>query len=198
MKKFSQTLAKIVRTISIPPLMVLAMLVIVFFTNDAVFAGSWLNLLLAILFLALIPIAAYPAQPLIPKYKKRGREGQRDLALLFTPIGYTGAVVYGLIAHISDGLLVIYLSYFLSVGVLLFFNKIIKFRASGHMCSITGPLMLFVYFVGWKALAPSALLWGLICWASLTLKRHTLPEVIGGCASCGIGFALGLLIVALV
>jgi len=172
--------------------MVLLLLLILFALNENVFQNSILVLLLSILFLALIPVAAYPLQPLIPKYKDKGREGQRNLAFGFTAVGYAGAVLYGVFAHVSNDLLMIFLTYFLSVFALLVSNKIIKFRSSGHMCSITGPLILFIYFIGWIAIIPCLVLFGLICWASLLLKRHTLYEVIGGCACCIAAFLCSL------
>ena len=196
--KIVRAIAKIIRAVTVPPIMVSGLLISLFATNRDIFQEkSILNLVLAILFLALIPIAAYPLQPLIPKYKDKGREGQRDLAFLLTPVGYVGAVLYGIIVPISPDLMLIFLSYLLSVLALLFFNKVIKFRSSGHMCSVTGPLILISHFIG-GTIIPSCILFALVCWSSLLLKRHTLYEVIGGCACCLVSFACSLGIVALV
>ena len=132
----TEKIAKVVRTITIPPVMVLLLLLILFALNGDVFHNSILDLLFSILFLALIPVAAYPLQPLIPKYKDKGREGQRNSAFVFTAAGYAGAIIYSALASVSKELLLIYFAYLLSVLALLFSNKVIKFRSSGHMCSI--------------------------------------------------------------
>jgi len=192
----TKKIAKIIRTITIPPVMVLSLLLILFAVSSNVFQNSFLDLFLSIIFLALIPVAAYPLQPLIPKYKDKGREGQRDLAFVFTAVGYVGAVLYGLLAAVTKELLLIYFAYLLSVLALLVSNKVIKFRSSGHMCSITGPLVSLIYFVGWAAIVPCCVLFGLICWASLILKRHTPYEVIGGCACCVAAFGCSLGIIS--
>jgi len=189
-------IAKIIRIITIPPVMVMVLLLILRSVRGNVFQNNILDLLMSILFLALIPVAAYPLQPLIPKYKDKGREGQRNLAFIFTPIGYIGAILYGIFTHVSKDLLLIYFTYLLSVFALLLSNKVMKFRSSGHMCSITGPLIALVYFIGWILVIPCCILFGLICWSSLTLKRHTLYEVIGGCACCIAAFGCSLVIIA--
>ncbi|MFB0920082.1 MAG: recombinase family protein [Oscillospiraceae bacterium] len=75
--------------------------------------------------------------------------------------------------------------------------KIIMILASGHACSITGPLILMVYFIGWKCVLPCLALFALIIWASLNLKRHTPKELITGSFSAVIAFAISLLIVLL-
>ena len=193
----TKKIAKIIRIITIPPVMVLLLLLILFTLNGNMFQNHILNLLLSICFLALIPVAAYPLQPLIPKYKDKGREGQRNVAFIFTAAGYAGAIIYGVLASVSKELLLMYFAYLLSVLALLFSNKVIKFRSSGHMCSITGPLILSIYFIGWISVIPCLVIFGMICWSSLTLKRHTLYEVMGGCVCCIVAFSCSVGIVSL-
>ena len=190
-------IAKIIRAVTVPPVMVLTLLLVLFAAKDDIFRNAVLDLSMSILFLALIPVAAYPLQPLIPGYKNKGREGQRNLAFVLTPVGYVGAVLYGFFAHVSNALLMIFITYLLSVLFLLICNKILKFRSSGHICGITGPLVLFIYFIGWVGIVPCLVLFGLICWASLMLKRHTVYEIIGGCACCIAAFGCGVGAVAL-
>ena len=186
--------AKFIRTVTIPPIMVSLLLLVLYICKSGIFSNIY-ELLLSVLFLAVIPIAAYPLQPLIPKYKDKGREGQRNLAFILSFSGYIAAVLYGIFARTTKELLLIFVTYFLSVIILLFFNKVIKFRSSGHACSISGPLVFFIYFMGWVTLIPCCILFALICWASLVLKRHTVKELIGGCVSCIIAFALAYIIV---
>ena len=188
--------AKIIRSITVPPLLVLLLLLILFFSKDTVFTNIT-ELILSIFFLVLLPVAAYPLASIIPKYKDNVREGQRHLAFILSLAGYTLAVIYGFFAHINKGLLLIYLTYFISVIILTVFNKIIKIRASGHACSIMGPLILTVYFIGWKCVLPCIILFALIIWSSLILKRHTMKELIFGSSSAVISFVLSLLILLL-
>jgi hypothetical protein len=191
-----EKIAKIIRVVTIPPILVLLLLVILFFTRQAMFSNV-AQLLLSVLFLMLIPVAAYPLAAVIPKYKAKGRDGERTLAFILSIAGYVAAVVYGFAAQVSKGLLFIYLTYFISVAVLTVFNKVIKLRASGHACSITGPLILMVYFIGWKCLLPCAVLFALIIWASLAIKRHTPRELIAGSSAAALAFLVTLLLMSL-
>lgn len=189
-------IAKIIRIVTVPPIMVLALLVVLYFTSD-MFA-SITQLLLSILFLMLIPILSYPVAELIPSIKAKGREGQRNLAFAFTPVGYLAAVLYGIFAHVSSPLLMIYLTYLISVIVLTMFNKLFKLRASGHSCSITGPLILLVYFTGIVSLLPCLVLFSLVMWSSLRLKRHTVSELVYGGLSSTSAFFISLIIISFI
>ncbi len=191
-----EKLAKIIRAITVPPLLVFLLLIILFFSKNAIFKDIC-ELAVSIMFLALIPAAAYPLASVIPKYKDKKRDGQRDLAFKLSLVGYTAAVIYGVAVHVSRGLLIIYLSYFISAVLLTVFNKIIKLRVSGHACSITGPLILAVYFIGWKCAIWCSTLFALIFWASLTLKRHTPKELIIGSTSAVIAFTISLLFISI-
>ena len=186
--------AKIIRTLTVPPIMTLALLLAAFFSGR-IFPDK-AALMLSILFLVLIPTIAYPLSEVVPKFKAQGRAGQRTLAFEFSLLGYSAALVYGLAAPVSRGLLLIYMTYFVSVVVLVIFNKVLKKRASGHACSITGPLLLMVYFIGRKIILPCTLLLALASWSSLRLKRHTRSDLLFGMLSAGIAFGISLLIVA--
>lgn len=70
--------------------------------------------------------------------------------------------------------------YFTSVLLLTICNKGLHFRASGHASSFTGPLILTIYFMGWKVIIPALFIAILIVWSSVYLKRHTLKELAGG------------------
>ena len=189
-----ETLAKLIRLSSAPWVWSTMLLLIVYTFKQGVFNGIH-ELLLSALFLVIIPFALYPLQPIIPKYKDKGREGQRNLAFISTFLGYFSAVLYGILARTSKELFFIFVVYFLSWLVLWVSNKIIKFRSSGHMCGITGPMIFLGYFIGWQFIIPCVILFGLICWASLLMKHHTIKEVVGGCCSCCIAFFIGVALV---
>lgn len=191
-----KNLAKVVRVISVPPVMICGLLLILYLTRRSLFAGTG-QLLYALLFLMVIPILAYPVSYLVPSLRKKGREGQRSLAFLFTLAGYTGGIIYAFAAGVGDGLLLIFLTYFLSVAAMILLQKGFHQRASGHACSMTGPLILLSYFIGWWCILPCAAFFAIIVWASLSLKRHTPKELVLGSLTAAVSFLLGLLLVGL-
>ena len=164
-----QKLAHAVRILSIPPVMVsLLVLVLAAFAPD-VFA-SGLEIFAMLLFLAIIPLLAYPLSWAIPRIRRKGREGQRNLAFALTAAGYVLGWLY---------------------GVLVSRNRL---RASGHGCSVTGPVLLAGWYLGLPGIVVSALCYVLIFWASVTAKRHKWDEFLGGSvlcfAACGISWLL--------
>ena len=78
-------------------------------------------------------------------------------------------------------------------GNILVGNKVFKVRISGHACSVSGPLVYAGYFLGVWAVVGAAC-WGVILWASLVMKRHTLKEFIFGTLTCLFSFTVGWLI----
>ena len=76
----------------------------------------------------------------------------------------------------------------------LLWNKVFRLRASGHGCSVTGPVLLAGWYLGLPGIVVSALCYVLIFWASVTAKRHKWDEFLGGSvlcfAACGISWLL--------
>ena len=186
-------IAKIIRAVTVPPVMVCALLLILYCEKGQTIAGT-LDIILSALLLGIVPLLAYPLSMWIPSLKGKGREGQRNLAFMLTFAGYLAALVYGLAAQVPQDLQLIHLTYFISVSILWVFNKLIRLRSSGHACSITGPLILIVYFIGWKIVLPCVVLFALIVWASLTLQRHTAKELIWGALTAAFAFAVSLML----
>ncbi len=180
--------AKIIRVATVPPVMVGTLIVLLsVFRNDV-----FLNLgesLMTMLFLALIPALAYPLSMLIPSVRRKGREGQRNLAFLLSVVGYVGGVIYGLAAKVSLPLMIVFGTYLLSVIVLTVMNKLIKVHASGHACSIAGPIGLACYFLPPVCVISALILYGLIFWASVHMGRHTVKEFIWGSLSSPLSLA---------
>ncbi|MBP1761075.1 MAG: hypothetical protein H6Q64_617 [Firmicutes bacterium] len=185
--------AKFIRIVTVPPVMVAALIAILNIARDDIFTSA-IEVVLSLMLLALIPVLAYPLSALIPKIKERGREGQRNLAFILTAIGYVVIWVYGLLSASNQNLLLIYTGYFLSVVILLVLNKLLKIRASGHACSITGPIVFVSYFLGFKGLIAGVVTYALIFWASITTKRHTPQEFIFGTATCIVSFLIPLMV----
>lgn len=175
-------LSKLIRAISIPPLVV-TIFIIILRVNSLI---NNIDALFLFIFLALIQLTAYPLSYLIPKFREGGRETQRNLAFIIGLIGYTGGLVYALTSNINIKLEVLYITYFVSIIILFFINKVLKIRASGHMTSITGPLVGLLYFMGLITLMPSLIFYSLVFFSSLYLKRHTILEmIIGTCVTIG-------------
>jgi membrane-associated phospholipid phosphatase len=84
------------------------------------------------------------------------------------------------------------------VLILIFFNKVLHIRASGHGCSVTGPLVLLIYFIGPVVILPCIMLACAVVWSSVLLKRHKPSDLaFGGLSviiSCAILLLIGLLI----
>lgn len=89
------------------------------------------------------------------------------------------------------------MAYFISIVILTIFNKLFHIRASGHSCSITGPLILLIYFVGTWCIFPSLLIYAAVLWSSIELKRHTVKDLIMGSLACIVAFELSLVLLSL-
>ena len=120
---FKQKLAKAIRVVTVAPLMALLLLALLFALRPSVF-GNTLNLILAVFFLVVLPLLAYPLQPLVPGFKTKGRDGQRSLAMWMASLGYILGLVTVFFLPVSNYLLVIYLTYLISGVSLVLLNKV--------------------------------------------------------------------------
>lgn len=189
-----ESVAKGIRVLSIPPVMITALILILAYYKEGVFRNHS-EMVITILLLGFVPVLAYGLQKILPGFKEQGREGQRKLAFLFNLISDSVAFLWALLIQAGKDLLLIYSTYFLSVVILTICNKGFHYRASGHACSFTGPFVLLVYFLGWKVVLPCLVIAGLIVWSSLYLKRHTIKELVGGIVVCLLSFALSLVMI---
>lgn len=175
-----RVIAKTIRVLTIPPLLVATLLTLIYFTHEGTFRGIF-DLLTAILCLAVIPTLAYPLQPFVPKFKDKGRDGQRALAFVTSAAGYIIGFAYAYITGATDEFKFIVTAYLASVVMLLIFNKLVHLKASGHACGVLGPLLFAVYFMGWVWAIPCTIAAIAVIWSSLKLNRHTLKELcLGG------------------
>lgn len=186
-KSFGKILAKVIRVITVPPLLIGALLVTLYFYPSGVF-HSLSSLFHALSFLAIVPALSYFVWAIIPSLRKGGRGSQRKLAFVFSILGYLGGAVYALVAEISRGLTVILLTYFVSVILLTLINKLTVFSASGHGCGVTGPLLLPAYFVSPFWIFPSLIGLVAVYLSSIALKRHTLKELVAGSSAALLSF----------
>ena len=132
-------ISKLIRVLTTPPIIALLALSLLFLRDSAIF-GSSMHFILAILFLGVLPMLAYPLQPFIPKFKDKGREGQRTLAMIFSVCGYLLGTLTALLLRAPAFVLLVYLAYLFSGVLLTVINKLVHKKASGHACGIAGPL----------------------------------------------------------
>ena len=147
---------KLIRILTIPPVMVTVLFLILYYNKRELFSGAS-ELAVMIVLLGLFPVLAYPIQSIIPKWRNGGRECQRKLAFIMSIIGYTAAFAWFFFYKAGQEILLICSTYFLSVVILAVCN-LLHFKASGHACSVTGPFVLLLYFMGRKLLSRLSLL----------------------------------------
>lgn len=167
-----------IRVITVAPIMALVLLLVLIIQAPSTFGGT-ANFILAVLFLSVFPLLAYPLQPFINKFKDKGREGQRTLAMYFAVAGYILGCLFALALNAPKDVSIIYFSYLLSGSLVLIANKVFHFKASGHACGIAGPFILLVYFQQ-PVVYLAILVLGLVWLASLYVKRHTLGQLFIG------------------
>ncbi len=189
-------IAKLIRVVTVPPVMVGTLIILLSTLRADVFTGIGQSLL-TLMFLAIIPVLAYPVSYVVPAIRKKGRDGQRNLAFFLSAAGYAGGFIYGWLAQVSVPLMIIFGTYLLSVLVLTFMNKVIKVRASGHACSIAGPIGLVCYFLPPVCIVASLCLYATIFWASVHMGRHTVKEFIWGSLSSPLSLAVVALLAML-
>ncbi len=172
-------LSLLIRKITIPPVFATALLILVYAFHPAYF-GNIRQMLLGIFFLAILPVLAYPLQKYIPKFKDKGRDGQRTLAMIFSFFGYLIGTVTAFVCSVPIELIVIYLEYLLCGILILIFNKVFKLKVSGHACGIVGPVLLLGYFKLYIAAVIGALLIVPVYISSIRSKRHSPWQLVGG------------------
>ena len=180
---FADRAAKVIRVLTIPPVGAFTLVTSLYIKRGAEF-GTRLSYLFAVLFLSIFPVLAYPLQPAIPRYRGRGREGQRSLAILMSVLGYLFGIIYVCFTHATDMLLTIYVVYvFSGIGIAVS-SKLLHVDASGHACAVAGPVAGMTHFLGMGVLPWGLLVFSVVCWSSLRLKRHTLLQfLLGGAIS---------------
>ncbi len=172
-------ISKMIRFVTVPPVVVAAVMALLFFFEN-VFPAP-LDFALAVFFLAVVPVLAYPLQYLVPAFRRGGQKMQRKLAFILTPIGYIGAVITSIVRNAIPNLLYISVVYLASVLLLILINKFTPVHASGHACSIAGPIVLLCCFMAsWYVILPAVCIYCACFWASVHLGRHTVREFLIG------------------
>ncbi|MEG1559692.1 MAG: hypothetical protein RRY79_04020 [Clostridia bacterium] len=174
-------LGKILSVITVAPVMAMIAVTLVYIFRPQLFDNNIGFLFVIIFCLGIVPLLAYPVARIIPKINAKGREGERNLAFLFTLIGYLFGIIYEICFLPPHAVAVILTSYFITALLLTFVNKVVKVKASGHACGMAGPIVLMVWFLGWPFIALFALL-PIVYWARMAMDRHTVLELAAGTA----------------
>ena len=170
---------KIIRVATIPPIMAAALFILL----GAHKIMPWVDSLLGIFFIGILPVLSYPLQRFIPYYKDKGREGQRNLAIVFSVIGYIVGCALALVFNAPINTVVfIYLDYLISGILIAVFNKLFHLKASGHACGIVGPVAMLFYFGLYIPAIIGAILTVFVYISSIGMKRHTFLQLLGGSA----------------
>lgn len=185
--------AKAIRTLSTPPILAVALLIVLAVQKGVSFAAG-ADFVVSLACLGIFPLLAYPLAHRLPATEHMGREGERKLAFAFCLLGYSLLMLYGIAFRRGPQLMLVYETYFFSGGILAILNAIFHVRASGHACGTTGPVLLAGYLLGWQWAVPFALVFLLAAWASITLNRHTLSEYLIGSICCAGGFFIACLL----
>ncbi len=175
-----KVLSKLIRVLTVAPVMALLTLVTLYACDRTAFDSRFVLFLFAVCFLTVLPLLAYPLQGVIPGFRGKGREGQRNLAMLFANGGYILGCITNLFTDAPSTLWMIYLEYLFSGMLILIFNKVFHLRASAHACGVIGPAVMLFSFGIHAALPVGIVLWLGALLASLQMKRHTLAQFIGG------------------
>lgn len=177
-----KTFAKIIRGVTVPPAIVTVLFLLLYFLRDDVITNP-LDLGLSLFFLAVVPVLAYPLQVIVPAFRPGGQKMKRRLAFILSIMGYIAAVTVSLLRGAIPNLAYIDAVYLCSVVVLTLINVVTPWHASGHACSIVGPIALLACFSGWWSILPGAVVIALSFWSSVYLKRHTVREYLLGAIS---------------
>lgn len=140
---------------------------------------SVLQFILSVVTIVVLPILAYPVSYLVPQIRHKGRDGQRELAIVFSIVGYVLGFAFCFVFQSSPEQKALFLTYVLSVLLIALFSFVFKVKASGHACGVSGPIAYSTIFISpWCAVFFISL--ALVYISSIKLKRHTPSQLFLG------------------
>ena len=170
---------KIARILTLAQILAAFSLFILYMERPFIYPTGW-HFAYMLFFLGILPLLAYPLQPFVPHFKDKGRDGQRTLAMIFALFGYVFCLIACAFTKASADMWLICLEYLIS-GLLIFvFNKVFHLRVSAHCCGSACPIFLLLYFGLYVPSAIMAVLTVIAYISSVKMKRHTVPQLIGG------------------
>lgn len=176
-KKARNIASKVIRILTVPPVLALLMFTYLWFFMPSVFITT-VDFVLAVLFICVLPSLAYAVQPALKRWFP-GRDGQRNLAMIFSVTGYICGFVTCLALHQSAYLFLIYCAYFICGLSVLISSKVFHFKLSGHAVGVAGPVAILTIFRQPICLIGIPIL-VFVFISSYQLKRHTIPQIVSG------------------
>jgi len=173
----TENIAKFIRIATVPPFMVAYLLIALnsitnFFEKKLDIIVSWVGLVI-------LPLLAYLIHRIVPALYSKGRECQRNLAFVFSLIGYLLCFIYGIVRRKSKTQMFLF-TYFFAVLFLTIINKLISVRASGHALSSISPAIFSFIYVNFMFGLIFLILFFISVWASLYIKRHKVGDIVSG------------------
>lgn len=176
-KKAKNIASKVIRILTVPPVLALLMFTYLWFFMPSVFI-TIVDFVLAVLFICILPSLAYALQPALKRWFP-GRDGQRNLAMILSVTGYICGFVTCLALHQSPYLFLIYCAYFICGLAVLISSKVFLFKLSGHAVGVAGPVAILTIFRQPICLIGIPIL-VFVFISSYQLKRHTIPQIVSG------------------
>lgn len=186
-------LAKLIRIITVPPIMAILMITFLHFFSKDVFV-TWPNWFFAILFIAILPLFAYPFSLFFHGTPEQKRRKQRQLAIIFSVTGYVAGFVFSILSKAPNGEMIVYATYLISGILTALLSFLTKLQSSGHACGVSGPIAMLVYCISPYWLFAYALL-PVVIWSSITLKRHTFRQLAVGSVVPIVAMLLSILLI---
>ena len=168
-----------IRAVTAPHIFALLLLSLLYVLHPSYFGSIWM-LIAGIFCLTVLPLLAYPLQRFIPKFKDKGRDGQRTLAMIFSAFGYVCGVTVAFIFGAPRELKMVFVEYLLCGISILVSSKVFKKKASGHACGVVGPVAMLIYLGLYIPAAVGAVLTLPVYVSSLKTRRHTASELLLG------------------
>lgn len=169
---------KIVRILTVAPIICLISSLIIYFTNKELY-GSTLSFIMSLIFLVITPLLSYPIFYIFKSLRLKGRSFQRKLAIVFAYVSYIFVFAFSFIFHDSIQIIFYHLNYLLTATILYLSTKLFHFNASGHAAGVAGPITFLTLFISpWFAFGYLLLI--LVIYCSIKMKRHTILEAIVG------------------
>ena len=168
-----------IRAVTAPHFFALLLLSLLYVLHPSYFGSIWM-LIAGIFCLSVLPLLAYPLQKFIPKFKDKGRDGQRTLAMIFSASGYVCGVAVAFAFGAPRELKMVFVEYLLCGISILVSSKVFKKKASGHACGVVGPVAMLTYLGLYIPAAVGAILTLPVYISSLKTRRHTAFELLLG------------------
>ncbi|MEA4884677.1 MAG: hypothetical protein VB144_13685 [Clostridia bacterium] len=177
----SYRLARSIGILTAPPLMALVATTWMYLYNAELFGDGAGWYWMALAFLTALPVSAYILKMIIPSVRAQGRRGERRLAFIMSVAGYIIGTAICLLRKAPRAVSGLFLSYLASGVLLALVNAVLKFRASGHACGFSGPLVYLARIAEpLPVLVCSVIALPLVYWARLHQGRHSLRELLWG------------------